>query len=188
MASLNYLKGELLDVVDKNDVIIGSGSRDDVHHLGFMHREIHVWLFDELKNIYFQKSPPHKSSAGLLDASIGGHVDKGEDYLSAAIRETREESGLLIKSSSLIFLTKFSGISEHKKRGTVNNFIRSVYICKNPVTGDQLKHDPAETDGGFHKFSFNFLSNLSKNDTLLFHKFVPTDELPLVLNYLKNTI
>ena len=185
MINLNSENKDLIDIVNEKDEVIGSRSKDDIHHLGLLHREVHVWLFDKNQNIYFQKSPAHKSSAGLFDASIGGHVDKEEDCLKAALRETKEESGLSITSSDLNFLKKFDGVSKHKKRGTINNFIRSVYIYKNPITDTQLKADPRETDGGFHKFSFKFLSNLSKVDKLLFHKFIPTHELPHILNYLK---
>ncbi len=175
---------EIIDIVDDNDVIIGLRKRDEVHRLGLLHREVHVWLFDKEKNIYFQKSPAHKSSAGLMDASIGGHLNQGEEYLEAAVRETKEESGLSILESDLILLTKFTGIKKHEKFGRINNFIRSVYVYKHPVSDGELKADPLETDG-FHKFSPDYLSNLSKEDELLFHKFIPTHELPFVLKYLQ---
>lgn len=175
---------ETIDIVDDNDVTIGSKRRDEIHSLGLLHREVHVWLFDKEKNVYFQKSPAHKSSAGLFDASVGGHVDKGEDYITAAVRETKEESGLVIPSVDLVLLNKFRGVSEHKKKGTINNFVRSVFIYKKPVTAEDLTADLNETDGGFHKFSYDFLSKLNNEKAKAFHKFVPTDELPRVINFL----
>lgn len=184
MINLDLENQEFIDVVNENDKIIESRSRYDVHHLGLLHREVHVWLFDDDQNIYFQKSPVHKSSAGLFDASIGGHLTSGEDYISTAIRETKEESGLSITASDLVFLTKFAGILEHKTKKTINNFIRSIYIYRNSVTNGEIKGDPKETDG-FHKFSIDYLANLNKKDMLLFHRFVPTHELPYVINYLK---
>src|SRR3989344_8049992 len=99
----------LINVVDENDIIIGSKLKEDIHHLGLLHREAHVWLFDKDKNIYFSISAPHKTSAGLLDSSIGGHLDHGEDYLTAAIRETFAETDLLVNSTDLIFLTQIMG-------------------------------------------------------------------------------
>jgi len=175
----------LIDVVNEKDIVVDSKSKDDIHHRGLLHREVHVWLFDENKNIYFQKSAAHKVHAGLLDASVGGHVDHGEDYLTAATRETFEEAGLLVNPADLIFLTKFREKTEHKKKGVINNFFRSVYIYKFPVAKNEIKHDPGESDG--HKiFSPEFLENMSEEDTKLFHKFVPTHELPHVLKYLNN--
>lgn len=185
MNNLNSENREFLNTVDENDVVTGSKSRSEIHQFGLLHREVHIWLFDKDGNVFFQKSAAHKSSAGLMDASIGGHVDKGEDYLTAAVRETKEESGLVVSKSELVLLTKIKGTSEHKKKETINNFTRAIYIYKNPVSGNEIKADFKETDG-FHKFSFEFLSTLNKEQELLFHKFIPTHELPFVLNYLKN--
>ncbi len=176
---------ELLDVVNEDDVIIDSKSRNEVHQIGLLHREIHIWLFDKDKNIYFSKTNANKSSAGLLDASIGGHVDKGEEHLVAAIRETEEESGLSINASDLIFLTKFTNTSINNKR--INNFFRSVYIYKYPINDEQIKIDIKENDG-FEKFSFDFLLHMRKEKEIMFHKFIPTHELPLVLKYLNTHI
>src|SRR3989338_7437424 len=92
----------LINVVDEKKIIIGSKLKEDINHLGLLHREAHVWLFDKDKNIYFSISAPHKTSAGLLDSSIGGHLDHGEGYLTAAIRETLEEAGLLVNPAALI--------------------------------------------------------------------------------------
>ena len=114
----------LINVVDESDIIVGSKLKEDIHHLGLLHREAHVWLFDKDQNVYFSISAPHKTSAGLLDSSIGGHLDHGEDYLTAATRETFEEAGLLVNPMDLIFLTKFRGVSKHKKKGAINNFFR----------------------------------------------------------------
>ena len=183
MINLNSDHSELLDVINEDDVIIESKSRDDIHHLGLLHREIHVWLFDKNNNIYFQKSGINKSNAGLFDASIGGHVDKGEEYVNAAVREIKEESGLSVSASDLILLTKFKNVSKNKKMSTINNFFRSIYIYKYPVSEEQIKEDRTENDG-FKKFSLDFLSNMNKKNKAMFHKFVPTYELPLVLKYL----
>ena len=94
MTNLNYENKRILDVIDKNDKIVDSKSRIDIHRLGLLHREIQVWIFDKNKNIFFQKMGLHKKSAGLLDATIAGHPNKGEEYLDAAVRETKEEIGI----------------------------------------------------------------------------------------------
>jgi ADP-ribose pyrophosphatase YjhB (NUDIX family) len=36
----------------------------------------------------------HKKGGGLLDHAVGGHVDAGEDYQTAAYREADEELGI----------------------------------------------------------------------------------------------
>ena len=183
MTNLNSSDKDFLDAINDSDIVIESKRRDDIHHLGLLHREVHVWFFDKNHNIYFQERGMHKSSAGLLDASIGGHVDKGEEYISSAIREGQEESGISMLASDLILLTKFRGNAKNTKEGTTNNFFRSVYIYKNPVTDTAIK---CEENHNFKKFSISFLLNMSKQDTMMFCKFVPTHELPFVFKYLNN--
>ncbi len=172
----------LIDVVSEKDIIVDSKSKDEIHRLGLLHREVHVWLFDKDKNIFFQKSGPQKVHAGLLDASVGGHVDSGEDYLEAAVREAKEETGLSIASADLVLLIKFRSTTENKQKGIINNFWRSVYIYKNPVSDEEIK-DSGENDG-FTKFPLEFLKNLREKDLSLFHRRVPTHELPHVIKYL----
>jgi isopentenyldiphosphate isomerase len=183
MINSNFLNDELIDVVNENDIFIETRNRNNVHDLGLLHREIHVWLFDEEHNIYFQKTNLKKFSGGLFDASIGGHVNKSEEYISAAIRETEEESGLPISPSDLVFLNKFKGISKNIKKGTINNFIRSIYVYKYPIGNDQLRKDERENEG-FEKFSVDFFKNMTQKNTLLFHQFILTQELPFVFKYL----
>src|SRR4029078_10371505 len=98
MTDIDYENNRLLDIVNENDEIIDAKARKDVHRLGLLHREVHVWIFDEDKNIFFQKRGLHRTSPGLLDASVGGHVNVGEDYIEAAVRETLEEAGVSISA------------------------------------------------------------------------------------------
>jgi len=181
MTNFNSSGEELIDVINENDIVIESKSKDEIHHAGLLHREVHVWLFDENKNVYFAKTSASKSSAGLLDAPIGGHVSKGENYLEAAVRETKEESGLIVSPSDLILLIKFTGTSQNEKR--INNFLRSVYIYKYPINNNTIKEDREENDG-FEKFSLDFLSGVKNEEMTKFHKFVLTSEIPFVLKHL----
>ena len=63
MVNLNYENERFLNVVDENDEVIDSKSRIDIHRLGLLHREIHVWMFDENKNIFFQTRGLDRPSA-----------------------------------------------------------------------------------------------------------------------------
>ncbi|MFA5999694.1 MAG: NUDIX domain-containing protein [Candidatus Paceibacterota bacterium] len=181
MTNFNSPGEELIDVINESDIVIESKPKDEIHHAGLLHREVHVWLFDENKNIYFAKTSANKFSAGLLDAPIGGHVSKGENYLEAAIRETKEESGLVVSPSDLILLSKFTGTSQNEKR--INNFMRSVYVYTHPVKDNLLNVDKEENDG-FEKFSIDFLLNVKNEEMAKFHKFILTDEVPLVIKHL----
>jgi isopentenyl-diphosphate Delta-isomerase len=96
---------EVFDVVDANDVVTGQATRRDVHARGLWHRAVHVLVFaPELagaapggRKIFLQKRSMAKDTApGRWDSSCSGHLDSGEDYAHAAVRELREEIGLVV--------------------------------------------------------------------------------------------
>jgi len=189
MTHLNYENSRSLDVVNKDDIVIGTKSRSDVHQLGLLHREIHVWMFDKNRSIFFQKRGLHRPSAGLLDATVGGHVNKGEDYIDAAVRETREETNISVSPSDLIFLEKvidIENVSKKKLGETFNNFIRTIYIYKHPIKDEQIKKEDGIPGVGFRKFSTDFFLNPEKKYSKMFKKFVLTKEVPVVLKYIEN--
>lgn len=79
----------LVDVVDKTDTLTGvSIDSDEAHDKNLAHRCVAVFVFDMSGRLYLQV---HKVSGGKLDHSVGGHVDSGEDYITAAKREMAEE-------------------------------------------------------------------------------------------------
>jgi 16S rRNA (adenine1518-N6/adenine1519-N6)-dimethyltransferase len=86
---------DMLDIVDKNDTVIGSGARSMIHARGLIHRAVHIFVFDNSSRIYVQRRSSIKDRfPGRLDSSAAGHVDSGEDYESAARRELMEELAL----------------------------------------------------------------------------------------------
>ncbi len=186
MTDLNYENKRLLDIVNENDEIIGSKPRIEVHELGLLHREVHVFMFDENKNVFFQKKGLHKPSAGLLDATVAGHVNNGEKYLEAAVRETKEETGITVSPSDLVLFNKLK-VSNLKKDGfgrPINNFIRTLYIFKKPIKEEMLKKEEGIKGGGFKKYSYEFLLKMTPRDRIVFHNSIPK-ELPDVLKYIE---
>jgi len=60
-----------------------------------MHRAVHVFLFNGSREIYVQRRSASKDRHPLkLDSSAAGHVDPGESYEQAAVRELSEELGI----------------------------------------------------------------------------------------------
>lgn len=187
MTDLNYENKRLLDVVNENDEIIDSKSREDIHRLGLIHRQVHVWMFDENKNLFLQKRGFTQTSAGLLDATVGGHVNKGENYIDAAIRETREETGMEIKKEDLYLIKKVKNITNKNvaTSGKINNYIQEVYIYKHPIVESNLRKEQGIPGGSFQKLSYKFLTEPEKEYIEMFHPEVYTNELSSVLDYIK---
>jgi len=86
---------ERFDVVDKNDVVLRTETRSVVHRERLLHRAIHVFVFNSAGKLYLQRRSMIKDTApGKWVSSCSGHVDSGEDYDTAAVRELEEEIGL----------------------------------------------------------------------------------------------
>ncbi len=94
MASLDQYN-EMLPVVDANDRVVGRERRGVIHRRGLLHRAVHVLLFDQAGRLYLQRRSRIKDThPGKWTSSASGHVDPGESYEVAAVRELREELGL----------------------------------------------------------------------------------------------
>ena len=94
----------------------------------------HIWLWkkstDNTVDILLQqRSLTKNSKPGWLHISAGGHVNKGESALQAAVRETKEEMGLDIDPDKLHFSFSMRII------GRAPNDIATVYIYE--LNGDE---------------------------------------------------
>jgi len=86
---------ELFDVVDEQDCVVGQAPRGEVHLRRLRHRAVHVLCFDREGRVFLQRRSMLKDSApGRWCASCCGHLDAGEDYDAAAVRELKEEIGV----------------------------------------------------------------------------------------------
>ncbi len=94
---------EIFDVVNDRDEVIGQSTRREVHARGLLHRAVHVLVYNQRGQVFLQKRSMAKDSApGCWDSSCSGHLDAGEDYLPAAMRELVEEIGLKIAGPHLL--------------------------------------------------------------------------------------
>jgi isopentenyldiphosphate isomerase len=90
------MPGELLEVVNERDEVIGREMRSTVHDRGLLHRGVHVLLFTPQGGLIVQQRGPDKLPFPLaLDCSISEHVKAGEGYRAAARRGLQEELGLV---------------------------------------------------------------------------------------------
>src|SRR5580700_4178726 len=91
---------EIFDVVNERDEVVGQNTRREVHRLGLTHRAVHVLVFNKRGEVFLQKRSMAKDCfPGAWDSSASGHVDSGEDYDACAVRELREELGLVIETA-----------------------------------------------------------------------------------------
>ncbi len=87
---------ELWDVLDENRMPTGRvHRRGDPLPAGDFHLTVHVWLKDSQGRFLITKRAPNKGYANLWECT-GGSALAGDDSLTAAVREVKEETGLII--------------------------------------------------------------------------------------------
>lgn len=87
--------GEVFDVVDEQDQVTGQATRAEVHAGKLLHRAVHVFVLNRRGELLLQRRSLLKDChPGVWDSSVSGHLDAGESYEAAAIRELEEEMGI----------------------------------------------------------------------------------------------
>ncbi len=88
---------EVFDVVNDRDEVVGQATRGEVHAKRLWHRAVHAFVFDAAGRVFLQKRSMLKdTSPGCWDSSASGHLDSGEGYDAAVVRELKEEIGLTV--------------------------------------------------------------------------------------------
>lgn len=87
---------EWFDLVDEKGKIVGKAPRSAVHgNPDLMHPVVHVHIFNKNGQLYMQKRSKLKDvQPGKWDTAVGGHVNSGEDVITALKRESFEELGV----------------------------------------------------------------------------------------------
>lgn len=143
---------EFLDIVDKNNNIIGQASRQNAHKNKLPHRASHIVIaYDNY--IYLQlRSATKQQSPNKWDISASGHVKAGDTYYQAALTELKEELNLEIP-------TKQSLIEIGEIPASDNNgyeFVKIYYYLYSKLPRIEL--EPYEiTSGGW--FALDHISN-----------------------------
>lgn len=87
------MNDELLDIVDKNDQVIGQKLRSEIYLKKLSNfRVVNAFLINKEGKLWIPRRAKNKRIFPLcLDTSMGGHVLAGETYEQAFARELMEE-------------------------------------------------------------------------------------------------
>lgn len=139
---------EIFDVVNERNEVIGQRPRSEIHRLRLMHRAVHILVFNDAGQLFLQKRSPLKDCfPGKWDSSASGHLDAGESYDACAVREVREEIGLILSAVP----EKIFEIAACPETG--QEFVR-VYRCRSngpfQLRAEEVSegrwHSPVEVD------------------------------------------
>ena len=131
---------EYLDIVNKQGKPTGKTVlKSEAHSKGLYHNTIHLWLYTTKGEILLQQRSQKKPIYPLLwDVSVAGHIDAGETFVEAALRETEEEIGLQLQPVRL----KKIGVELHESSyndGAIeDNEFHHVYIAELLVELNEL--------------------------------------------------
>lgn len=153
-----------LNIVDESGNIIGEDSRANIHGKGLLHREIHVWIYTPNGEIIFQHRSKDKDTfPDLLDASVGGHVEIGDSFEVAALKELDEEAGISTTKDKLVFIRMERIKSYDPATGNTNNALRAIYTYRYEGGVEGLKVEKGEAVR-FEAWPIDKILNLSEED------------------------
>lgn len=146
---------EILDIVNDNDEVIGQAERDEVHRQGLVCRLVYVCFYTADERVILQKrSDTKKNDPGKFTTTVSGHIESGQSYLDAAVRETYEETSISVQASDL----KDLGVirADHTQGTYISKAMRGMFAYK--FDGDITDLKVEEGDGaGFAIFSIDEL-------------------------------
>ncbi len=167
-----YSDNELFDILTADGEKTGlTKRRGDVHHDGDWHGSVHIWVVREVEGrtqALVQKRADTKDSyPGCYDAAATGHIDAGEDALTAAIREIGEEIGMRSQPSDLILLDRISVSEDNFFNGKrfINNEICWVYLYNGEVFPDDISFEEAEISAVEWQDTAEIIKALERGDT-----------------------
>ena len=136
---------EYFDVLDENGNKTGKTKlRSEVHRDGDWHKSVHIWILNNDGDVLLQRRCPTKdSNPNMLAASCAGHLEAGDDSLTCAIRELKEELKLDVRPDELKLVGTFK-ISKHYTDTFFNQEFQDMYVLRTDKTIDEMEYQKSE--------------------------------------------
>lgn len=167
---------EYIDIVHETGEPTGRKAlKSEAHKNGLWHNTIHLWLYTKQKQILLQQRSYKKSIYPLLwDVSAAGHIDAGESFKHAAIRETKEELGLTLNKNDLMKIGVHKHLSTYANGTIKDNEFHQVYVAELKVNIELLVPQEDEVEA-IKLVSFKEFRTLLENSHINNH-FIATNK------------
>ncbi|WP_224490224.1 NUDIX hydrolase [Robertkochia flava] len=167
--------------------------KSEAHRKGVFHPTVHLWIYNSLKQVLFQKRACSKMTfPGKWDVSVAGHITSGDDAPETAVREAREELGLSLKSTDLKWIGMHPSKTVHAE-DVIDNEFHHIYCiecdfsekdlalqkeeveeaCWFPFSTLEAMQDPDHFDEVFVPFDPAYLKLVIHHLTSIFQKKTP---------------
>lgn len=123
---------ELIDVLDAKGNKTGEKTTlDDACNRGLWHNSVHAIIITQDHKIIAQKrSHTILMNPDLMELSVGGAVNSGEDCMRAIIRETKEELGINVNSSEVVYINTKKYKKHYAKLHKTSDTFLYTYVIK----------------------------------------------------------
>jgi isopentenyldiphosphate isomerase len=109
-------------------------TKADSRAKGVLHAASHVWIWRKTSagpQVLLQKRSAHMQTwPNYLDISAAGHINPGEDPITAALRETKEEIGLDLQSEDLQVIHTYKAYITTE--AFIENEFQFIYLVQFP--------------------------------------------------------
>lgn len=161
----------VLNIINEEGKVIGQDTRKNIHAKGLLHREIHVWFYTPKGEIIFQHRTKNKDTfPDMLDATVGGHVEIGDDFEDTALKEMVEETGVVVTKDKLKLIKTVRSNHVDPTTGKINNVIRKVFAYKFEGDSANLRVEDGLGEG-FEVWPIAKLETVSQADA---QRFIPS--------------
>jgi isopentenyldiphosphate isomerase len=162
-------KDELLNIYDASGEVVGRRPRGGTQAPGFAAGAVQLLLVGPAGKVLLQRRCADKENGGLWDKSVGGHVQAGETFDQALVREANEElfgrenadrveivASLDLKASRPIAVSRVRlelGLRDIRHvappaRGLINvTYHAAIYLGRTDLAVTDFKAQPDELDG-----------------------------------------
>ena len=132
---------EYIDIFDENNNPSGQiKEKAKAHEDGNFHRTAHVWIINDKNELLLQKrSATKKSHPNCWDISGAGHIKAGESIIDGAIRELKEELGVVVTEKDFKYISTIKSTKNPK-----NMEFQYVYLLKCNKTIEQYTFEDDE--------------------------------------------
>ena len=133
--NLRSSANELWDVYDVNRRLTGRvHRRGDPLAAGDYHLVVHVWMMNSKGEFLLTKRSPDKGFPNMWE-STGGSALAGDDSLTAALREVREETGLTLDPGKGKLVLTYQ----------ISDYFRDVWLFRQDFALEDVVLQPGET-------------------------------------------